>query len=363
VSAPAVAVRARRADRRASMSRVGWITYDSFAPPKRRLRDLESFTRMRVGNIAEWINANSDTIHNELYRPGRRYDVVVFQKMMDARCQAEARALRASGTKIVFDANVNYYESWGDYFVPGTHPTDAQQRDAIAMTRLADQVVADSSYLAEVIHKITPRVVWIPDNVDIEVYRGIRAHGPSRPVRLVWSGVGKKAAHLLLIRDALAAQDGIELLVVAERPPEVLGALDGVVPWRFIRFSDAAYARTLLAADIIVSPKRLVNAYEMGHTEYKITLGMAVGLPAIASPQPSYVEALAAGGGIIADTAGEWRAALDRLVGDHALRASMGAVAHRTVRERYSTPVVAAKYLALLEMLVGAPAVVVGESA
>ena len=69
----------------------------------------------------------------------------------------------------------------------------------------------------------------------------------------------------------------------------------------------------------------------MGHTEYKITLGMAVGLPAIASPQQSYVEAIGAhGGGIIARSTAEWVDALQRLQSDATLRGRMGAFARRT---------------------------------
>ena len=104
-------------------------------------------------------------------------------------------------------------------------------------------------------------------------------------------------------------------------------------------FDDTAHAY-----EIFVSPKRLVNGYELGHSEWKITLGMAAGLPAVASPQQSYVEAIGAhGGGIVADSPEEWRAALERLR-DPAVRAELGARARRTVEELYSTQVVARRY-------------------
>jgi glycosyltransferase involved in cell wall biosynthesis len=41
---------------------------------------------------------------------------------------------------------------------------------------------------------------------------------------------------------------------------------------------------------VIISPRQLANPYNQSHTEWKITLGMAAGLPAIASPQPSYLD-------------------------------------------------------------------------
>ena len=92
---------------------------------------------MRVANVARWLNRSS-RIRNELYRPGRRYDVVVFAKAMDDRAQGEAERVRASGGRVVFDANVNYYEIWGEYDVPRTKPTEEQRHDAETMTRRAD---------------------------------------------------------------------------------------------------------------------------------------------------------------------------------------------------------------------------------
>jgi glycosyltransferase involved in cell wall biosynthesis len=353
--APAVLRRLVRGESNAL--RVGWVTYDSFPRKKRSLRELDSFTGMRVGNVARWINAQTRDITNELYHPDRRYDVVVFQKMMDARCQAEAETIQAHNGKVIFDANVNYYETWGDYFVPGTRPTAEQHADAIRMTAGADLVVADSSYLAGVIHPINVRVSVIPDNVDMSVYGRARRHCTAHPVRLVWSGIAKKAVHLLSIVEALAALRDVELVLVVDTAPECLSELERAIRCRVVKFSDRRYARTLAGCDIMLSPKRLINAYEMAHTEYKISLGMGVGLPAVASPQPSYVEAIGhRGGGIVADTLDEWRDALIRLVSSPALRGELGGLARQTVLEQYATPVIAARYEMLLRNLSGSVA-------
>ncbi len=334
---------------RARRRQVGWVTRDAFPDKKRALSELDSFSRMRTGNTAAWINGASDLVWNELYRRGERYDIVVFQKVMQADAIAEARALQRAGVRVVFDANVNYYEKSGDYFIPGTEPTSEQQRDAVEMTRLADCVVADSSYLREIIRPLNANVTWIPDNVNLTIYTGVREHVETRPVRLVWSGVGKKAAHLLEIGAVLSSLEGFELVLVTDTEPECLPDLRACLPCRVEKFSDEAYARTLLTCDIIISPKRIANAYERAHTEYKIALGMEMGLPAVASPQASYVEALDGGGGIVARSADEWRAALTELGADPEKRRALGAAARATVRTRYSTPVVSRKYLSVLE--------------
>jgi glycosyltransferase involved in cell wall biosynthesis len=332
--------------------RVGWLTHENNVLFKWRFDQLTSFGRMRSGNIGEWVNAYDDGFHNEVYCPSRRYDIVVFQKVMGERWQSEVLRIQAYGGKVIFDANVNYYDIWGDYVVPGTQPTEEQQRDAIWMTRHADWVVADSSYIAGITRKFNLHVTWIPDNVNLEVYKGVKEHQPKERIRLVWSGVGKKAQHLLLIRDVLACLKNIELVLVVDDKPKIVRDLEYVVPCRIVQFSDQSYAKTLLDCDVIISPKMLVNGYEMGHTEYKITLGMAVGLPAVASPQQSYIEAISHNnGGVVANTNDDWFRALTQLVDDHQLRSEMGARARQTVLERYSTPVIARQYLRVFQLL------------
>jgi glycosyltransferase involved in cell wall biosynthesis len=325
--------------------RVGWVAADTLGGSMTSFRKIPPPYSMRINNVARWLNRSSEGVRSEVYRRERRYDVVVFFKAMNRRCRDEAERIKAYGGRVVFDANVNYYEVWGEYDIEDTQPTPEQQADAHAMTSMADWVVADSSYLLDVVRKVNPRASWIPDNVDLTRYRGVREHRDGEVLRLVWSGVAKKARPLLSIADALASLGRAELLVVSDGVPSVLSDLTKAVPCRLVRFSDRRYAKLLPRCDVIVSPKRLVNGYELGHSEYKITLGMSAGLPAVASPQQAYVEAIEhRGGGIVCETPAEWADALRLLAGDASLRQELGARARQTVVERYSTPVVARQY-------------------
>jgi glycosyltransferase involved in cell wall biosynthesis len=214
------------------------------------------------------------------------------------------------------------------------------------MAQNADCVVADSTYLAGVIKKINSNVTCIPDNVDLRTFRPKKTHNAEDRVRLVWSGVAKKARHLLEIIEVLRALKNTELVIVSDRPPQALDALRKAIPCRFESFTLKGYARILQGCDIIISPKRLNNAYEVAHTEYKIALGMAAGLPAVASPQQSYIEAISyKGGGFIAGSKDEWQLALGRLIDNRDLRLKMGSLARQTIEERYSTEVISRQYL------------------
>ena len=332
--------------------RVGWITAHAIdtVSAGRRFGTLGSAVDMRVTNNARWINKHSTTIWNELYDSRCRYDTVIFFKAMDPACQEEARRIKDRGGRVVFDANVNYYEIWGTYDLPGTCPTDQQRRDAVEMTSLADDVVADSTYILDRAREYNTNSVWIPDNVDLTVFKGTRTQKRTESLRLVWSGRSRKSQHLLMLRDVLSKLPDVQLVLVSDDHPTAMQELQEVVPCEFIRYSDRNYARALLGSDVIISPKVLNNGYEMGHTEYKITLGMAVGLPAVASPQRSYIEAIEhRGGGIIAETEEDWFLALSKIASDAGLRADLGEKARLTVLEKYSTPVVAQLFLDLLE--------------
>src|SRR2546423_10846218 len=211
-----------------SSKRIGWVTASSLDAERAPSRGRPRPVAMRVANIARWIDANDRGFRNELYRRDRPYDVVVFVKAMSDRHLEVAERAQSAGVRVVFDANVNYYEVWGEYDVVDTRPTDAQQREAEAMTRLADWVVADSSYLLGVVRKLNERASWIPDNVDTSLFRpGRRASGEDQPLRLVWSGMAREAKPLLLVRDALAALRDAELVVVSNEEPAAVGELRG----------------------------------------------------------------------------------------------------------------------------------------
>ena len=326
---------------------MGWATASSLASERATFRGLETSVAMRIANVGRWVN-RSLPIRSEMYRAGRAYDVVVFVKAMDTRAREESERLQSAGTRVVFDANVNYYEIWGEYDLPNTKPTEEQRVAATAMTERADAVVADSNYVLDIVRKLNARAEWVSDNVDLSLFRRTRQHRAGEALRLVWSGRAAKARPLTMLADLGDALRGTELLVVADREPDVLVELRAALPTSFERFDLRRYARTLRESDVIISPKRLVNGYELGHTEWKITLGMAAGLPAVASPQQSYIEAIEAdGGGVVAASADEWRLALDDLR-DPEHRAELGRRARKTVEERYSTPVVARRYGELL---------------
>jgi hypothetical protein len=332
------------------MIRVGWIVE---AVPRTRPFYRRSFRslvgsvpEMRCGYIARHLNQSNGDSHHELYSPDKKYDAVIILKNVSEALITETHKIQAYGGKVIFDCNINYLEIWGDYFIPGTKPTPEQQRFAQELVRTVDYVIADSTYLKNVIVEYNPRVICIPDNVNPRMYYGRTNYSSDGKIRLIWSGVSKKSDHLKLLFDVLSELPSniYELMLVSDEQPSQYEALTKILPTHWTTFSHRTYRKMLTQSDLIISPKYLVNGYEMGHTEYKITLGMSVGLPAISSPQESYIEAISAHqGGIIATSSEEWKNALE-MMRDIKERTIFGQRAAETVAKLYSTPVVAEHY-------------------
>jgi glycosyltransferase involved in cell wall biosynthesis len=319
----------------------------------------------RYAWLARHVNSRpSFGLRHELCAAGRRYDVMVFLKSMGARNLDRLASARRRGARVVFDVNVNYYESAGAEYYEGMLPTRQQQVDAIEMSRAADAIIADSSFLESVCRKHNERVRWIPDNVDLDrvpEYRPWRIGGG--PLRILWSGESIKLFEFLAIENVLRKYASkIELVLVTNS----LSSLDRwqsqyrerfnsllrdvphrTIPYRSITDLFDVYSQ----GGVLVSPRFLDNSYNLGHTEWKITLGMACGRMALCSPVPSYLDVAVRSGGSgirICRTAEDWEQALEALLSGEADLDREEMSARRVVETHYSTPVVARSHSAFV---------------
>jgi glycosyltransferase involved in cell wall biosynthesis len=324
-----------------------------------------SFMRFRW--VAEALRTADSAWRYELYRPGRRYAAVVFLKSMGPHCLALAQRLRAAGTAVLFEANVDYYTRFeGEARLDVMAPTAEQRADAVAITEFADGVMGSSRHLTEVCREFNPAAAWVPDNVDWRLRPAAVQREPMRDGRLQvwWSGMAAKLFEFLAAEEAfLALADRIHLQLVTDDlerargrwPAAVRERVENLlaqVPHTRHRFRDIPHLLGLYAGGgVIVSPRFLDVPYNLSHTEWKITLGMACDLPAIASPVPSYcdvAERSAPGAVTIASETGEWVDAIEKFLAGDARREA-GKAAGEVVRTHYATPVVAKQHAAWIE--------------
>jgi len=313
--------------------RIGWVITD-------QLESMPYWPRINTGvsgvSLARlhWImprvnNDRGNELYYEVFKPWRQYDGLVFLKAMGDKAHRLARRYLNSGKPVIFDANVNYYEINGVEHYDGMLPTSTQQKAAVAMTGVASAVICDSELIAERCRTHNQAVFWLPDNVEMNQVPFATDRCKARRLRLVWSGEALKLFELLLIEECLRRfSDHIHLVLVTgdlsvlSRWSECYRKrfrrlLDDVsvemLPYRGIEHLFETYSR----ADIVISPRFLDNSYNLGHTEWKVTLGMACGCLAIASPVPSYqtvFDRSSDGEIVICNTSADWVAAFDALL-------------------------------------------------
>ena len=316
---------------------------------------------MRFQWIAEAVNKRGDfDLHYELYRPWRKYEAVIFLKSMGEESLAIARKLKSKGVKIIFDANVDYFTpAKGEFFYHGMAPTEAQRICALKMVGLSDAVIGDSRHLAEIASGYNRVVEWIPDNVPddlIKMNRTPRKFEANSRMKVFWSGEAVKLFELLLIRDVLVSLSEHIHLVLITNSLESLDRwfksyknqfydLMGLLSHEFLEFRSIEDLMAIYdQGGIIISPRHLNNTYNMGHTEWKISLGMARGCIALCSPQPSYVDISdrASGQGIrICANSRDWTQAFETLKDDDFDWEGERSAACSVVRTHYATSVVA----------------------
>ncbi|MCB4755573.1 MAG: glycosyltransferase family 4 protein [Elusimicrobia bacterium] len=352
--------------------RVGWIVdnagrFGRLSLLKMPWQGLSIVGRMRYEEVGLYLQRTNPLFEMVLFDWSyplwslwKKCDIVIVLKRFEDYVIDAVERLKKRGTKVIFDANVNYYEDWGNHRMPGTIPKPWQMENAKKMTSLADCVVADSTYLAEICRRYNKNIVWIPDPIDTEMYKPNPKKSASHgKLRLLWSGIEWKAYHLELIAPVLEKlKSSIELTMVFDKIEgaprvDVIERLQKNIGARVVPFSEPKpfgrqrilFHKWMDQADVIISPKILDCAYEMGHTELKITQGMAAGLPALASPQQSYKEALRDNvGGWICSSPEEWEEHLTFFIKDPQRVTQIGKDARTRVLERYSIPVIAKIY-------------------
>jgi hypothetical protein len=324
------------------------------------------FGLMRFGWIADWVNARQELgLHYELYRPWHHYDALVFIKAMGKRENRLRVRAEMRGMATVFDANVNYYNRQGTYYYDGMAPTEAQKKDAEEMTRYCTAVIADSRYIEQCCQPLHTRVKWIPDNVNLQrVPRPVPMTGRLGKKTILWSGQSNKLFEFLAIETTLRKYAHHIRLVLITNSMKALDAwqpdikqrfdrLLGVIEHELVPYTNLDDLLTLYAhrPGICVAPRFLDNAYNLGHTEWKITLAMACGRLALASPVPSYqdVATRTAGHGLwLCDSERDWNEAFEHVLSPAMRWEAEEAAASNVVRNHYATAVIAPAHAAYL---------------
>lgn len=306
----------------------------------------------------------------ELYRPWMRYDALVFLKSMNVESQKIIETASRKECRSVFDLNVDYLTpAQGTFYYDGMAPTRHQHREALSMVGKSDAVIADSRWLRDVASNYTSRVCWIPDSIPEEfiLMKNQWRPNPSEPLPLIWCGESVKLFELLRIEKVLRYhKKHVHLRIITNS----LDSLKRIYePWQsnlmrllddmnseIVPFTDLyALMKIYDRGGIFISPRFLNNTYNMGHTEWKITLAMARGRMVLCSDQPSYVDVAdrAQSRGIrICKQDDDWYERMEEILSGKLEWKLEQEHAVNVVRDYYSVPVVAESHMQFLSKVI-----------
>jgi hypothetical protein len=272
-------------------------------------------------------------------------DIAIFLRDFSPPVQDVIQYQRANGARIAIDLCTNPFDVTG-VIENGYGMTEEYSLDTLAAIGKSDSILCASSFITDRAKDFSTLAVHLPDSVDTKHYcrRKSVTNTNSTTLRVAWAGTASKAHCLKDILPELGRQN-IALEIISDKIP----ALD--YPFHFTKWSYQSSPESLLKGDVAISPRTIANPYDLGHSHFKIAVFMAQGIPAIASPLPSYEELVnKTRGGIIARTAAEWRTALTEIQHDKTLLRRMGEASYSGMR-KFSTEVIAAQYVKFCETL------------
>ncbi len=244
--------------------------------------------------------------------------------------------LRARGHRVLIGIDDDYWHTspW--------HPRGPQLETLPALERLlaaADGLVVTTSPIRNIVMRFNPDVRLVPNGVDPAVMPPPRPPRPGRATRVGWSGwIGHHGDTALLeapLRALFADDPRVRFVVAGETP--LWATTERRVERDARLLPPLAHYRRLarLGLDVVVIPL-VEHPWNESRSVLKALETAALGIPMIVSDVGPYREVPDDAALKVPNTAPAWREALERLLADPALRASLAERARRWVGDHHT---------------------------
>ena len=277
-------------------------------------------------------------------------NVAIFLRRYGSDDVVLARKLKSEGVRIILDVIVNYFQTRNQTCQGYGGASQEIVDNFLRLVDLADQVWTVSPFLQQIASRFHPNVHFISDSVDPKhfIYRENRSPTDKKPITLGWSGIYQKVYDLEMIAPVLKPlidSQKVKVLVITNKRPTLS------FPFEFCRWRYYSFPAQIARCDLCIAPRLVDNDYDRGHSIFKIGAFMAMGVPALASPVPSYELLLRDGrAGVICNSPEDWDYHLNRYItNDEILEAARLAAQEKIMS--YLTPVVAGQIDELIDKL------------
>jgi hypothetical protein len=300
---------------------------------------------IRSYQLAPYLSRSGFLVECNRYDP--LPDIGIFLRKYDRTSVILAEKIKSHGGKVILDVIVNYFETRPENQLGYGGAPEDMVASFSELLCLADQVWTVSPFLQNLASQHHPAVYFVSDSVDPLHFRSQHNLPPAhRPLILGWSGTAAKVHSLEEISSLLqgySESQDVQIKIISNKKPELS------FPYQFHKWHYSTFPKIISQCDLCLAPRLVNNDYDRGHSLFKIGVFMAMGVPALAGPIPSYELLLSDHlAGEICRSQEDWKYNLDQYLFNHALRQAAGDNAKEKMKP-YLTPVIASQIIQLLD--------------
>ena len=290
--------------------------------------------RMRCYDIMNHLEEQGYKV--ELYKPWKKYKVVVFNKTRKDSSVMLAKRLHKKGIPVITEA-------FCEYLTDPLKKEDWERNNILSIMSCAQEVITYSSSQLQQFSQYHKNTHMIEESVHPKYFQVHKLHEPKSNVTLVYCGYSNNAKDTLIIKDVicqLQKEYACDILFLCEKDP-----LIEAFPYRYEKYDQRNIHHQLLQGDIMIAPRPMDGIEKLAHTLSKVAHPMAVGLPAVANPVPSYLNTPV----VLCDTNEQWYASLKELIRNPQLRQQLGNESSEYIKQHYSIETIGSQYLTILK--------------
>lgn len=313
--------------------------------------------KRRLGNIFSIILTHpfEEYLHTIVDPP----DVIVIGKVSTPQILLFERSLKNKGVKVIFDLNDALFLRTSKFFGANIRPGSFCLEEII---KNADFVTVNGHYLMHYVKPLNEKTAIIHDPVDTELFNP-KLRIKYEKLTIGWEGDPRvHYENLALLMNPLirlAKEYDIRFKIVSYlgdlRVKRMFSKLEklmeidyGLKQWVLMD----QFAKLLSDIDIFVAPLQKTPWYE-GKSALRVGLGMAMGIPVVASPVGEQRYVIKHGiNGFLARNEEEWYNYLKMLIEDEDLRKRIGKEGRKTVEKELSLEVNGRKLYEIIKTII-----------